>query len=97
LVYVTGTYAAMTPYPKGFFLTLYGWRSDWDIEGWKMKAQLAAHQMEWEGKQEVEDNEAPELMEAVPRLLGDVTAMLFLAERDLPWKVQVRPACSAWV
>jgi hypothetical protein len=61
LVYVTGTYLAMTPYLKAFFLTLYGWRSDRDMEGWKMKAQLAAHQMEREGEQEVEDNEAPVL------------------------------------
>jgi hypothetical protein len=97
LVYVMGTYAAMTPYLKGFFLTLYGWRSDRDIEGWKMKGQLAAHQMEREGGQEVEDNEAPELIEAVSRLNGDVTAMLFLAEGDLPRKVQVRHSCSARV
>ncbi len=50
--------------------------------------------MEREGEQEVEDSEAPELIEAVSRLLGDVTAMLFLAEGDLPRKVQVRPSCS---
>jgi hypothetical protein len=97
LVYVMGTYAAMTPYLRGFFLTLYGWRADRDIEGWKMKGQLAAHQMEREGKQGVEDNEALKLIEAVSRLLGDVTAMLFLAEGDLPRKVQVRPSCSARV
>jgi hypothetical protein len=97
LVDVTGTYAVMTPYLKGFFLTLYGWRADRDIEGWKMKGQLEAHQMKWEGEQEVEDNEAPELIEAVSRLLGDVTAMVFLAEGDLPRKVQVRPSCSARV
>jgi hypothetical protein len=60
-----------------------------------MRGQLAAHQMEWEG--EVEDNEAPELIEAVLRLLGDVMAMLFLAGGDLPRKAQVRPACSARV
>jgi hypothetical protein len=54
--------------------------------------------MEREGEQEVEDNEAPELIEAVSRLPGDVTAMmLFLAEGDLPWKVQVKPSCSARV
>jgi hypothetical protein len=41
--------------------------------------------------------EQPELIDAVPRLLGDVTAMLFLAEGDLPRKVQVRPASSARV
>jgi hypothetical protein len=97
LVYVRGTYAAMTPYLKGFFLTLYGWRADRDIEGWKMKGQLAAHQMEREGEQEVQDSEAPELIKAVSRLLDDVTAMLFLVEGDLPRKVQVRPSCSARV
>ena len=37
LVHMTGTYAAMTPYLKGFFLTLYGWQAGRDIEGWKMK------------------------------------------------------------
>jgi hypothetical protein len=67
------------------------------MEGWKMKVHLAAHQMEREGEQEVEDNEAPELIDAVPRWLGDVTAMLFLAEGGFSRKVQVRPACWARV
>jgi hypothetical protein len=91
LMYVTGTYSAITPYLKAFFLTLYGWRSDRNIEGWKMQGQLAAHQMEREGEQEVEDNEAPGLIEAVSRLLGDVTAMLFLAKGGLPHPPVVGP------
>jgi hypothetical protein len=49
-----------------------------------MKAQFAVHQMEQEGEQEVEDNKAPELIDVVPRLLDDVTAMLVLAEGDFP-------------
>jgi hypothetical protein len=60
-----------------------------------MKAQLAAHQMEPEGEQEVEDNKAPELIDAVPRLLDEVTALLVLAEGDHLLTVQVRPACLA--
>jgi hypothetical protein len=46
----------MTLYLKGFFLTLYGWRSDRDLEGWKIEAQLAAHPMECDGEHEEKDN-----------------------------------------
>ena len=35
LLYVARSYIHMTPYMKGFHLTLDGWRDDRDAEGWK--------------------------------------------------------------
>jgi hypothetical protein len=37
LVYITQTYLAMTPYLKGFHLTIEMWRGGRDAEGWKLK------------------------------------------------------------
>ena len=37
LVYITRTYPAMTPYLKGFHLTIEMWRGGRDAEGWKLK------------------------------------------------------------
>ena len=37
LVYVSIKYKNMTPYPKGFHLTIYSWRPYEDEEGWRLQ------------------------------------------------------------
>jgi hypothetical protein len=97
LMYVAMTYGAMVPYMKGLYLTLYGWRKDRDSEGWKLNAQLLAHQIENDGEEEVEESEAPEEVEPATRLLGDIEALMKLTEDDEPVKLPVRPSATARV
>ena len=51
LVYVSSTYRNMTPYLKGFHLTLYSLRPYRDEEGWRLRGE-ALKMAEVEGKWE---------------------------------------------
>jgi hypothetical protein len=97
LMYVAQTYPAMVPYMKGFYLTLYGWRSDRDSDGWKLNAQLLAHQLEQEGDEHLDESDAPELVEPATRLRDDVEALLFLMRDQHPVELPVRPTATARV
>ena len=74
LVYLQRTYPAITPYVKGFHLTIDGWRPDRDSFGWKIKdaAQSATHL------------EPPPFVTPVPRLRADISSLLRLFEGDEP-------------
>lgn len=80
LGYVSQTYHILATYMKGLHLTIDSWREGRDDEGWKVPG--------WESVGEEEG--APETVEAVPRLRGDVEAMLSLTEATLPPQRQVR-------
>lgn len=97
LMYICMTYKAMAPYMKGFYLTLYGWRSDRGEDGWKLTGQLLAHQLDKDREKEFENSDAPHFVEAVSRLWKDVEAMMRLTQGDVPRKIRVRPAASARV
>ena len=97
LMYVAQTYSAMVPYLKGFYLTLYGWRSDRGDDGWKLNAQLLAHQAEQEGEDHIDESEAPEMVEPATRLVDDLEALGVLMKDDVPVELPVRPTATARV
>jgi hypothetical protein len=69
LVYLQHTYPAITPYVKGFHLTIDGWRPDCDAEGWRLPKQP---------RRDMTENirEAPATVTPVPRFRGDIVALL---------------------
>lgn len=96
LVYVGRTYDWMVPYLKGIHATMESWRPDRDPDGWKIQ------NFEWEfeeedlGKRRHEPGyrpvykDGPEFVKAVPRLLSDLRALLYLTESLTPPRVVVR-------
>jgi len=79
LVYLQRTYPAITPYVKGFHLSIDGWRENRDAEGWKIPDKRVP----------VEVNlTPPSFVSSVPRLSLDVAALLRLfkaAEPPVRW------------
>lgn len=80
LGYVSQTYPIMATYLKGLHLTIDGWREGRDEEGWRL--------LGWENTGENEG--APEWVEAVPRLRGDIEALVELTCAPLPPMRQIR-------
>jgi hypothetical protein len=93
LLYVTRTYPAMVPYMKRFHLTIDGWHTGRDSEGWKY---LSREVREEEMKKGVYDDpatppEAPAKVKAKPRLMRcDVPALERLFAAAEPPKQLVR-------
>jgi hypothetical protein len=79
LVYLQRTYPSITPYVKGFHLTIDGWREDRNAEGWKIPNYQRSGG----------DNQSPPAtVSPVPRLSSDVKALLQLfdaAEPPVRW------------
>jgi hypothetical protein len=75
LVYLQRTYPAMTPYVKGFHLTIDGWRQDRNSEGWKVAGLKPGMQT---------CSLPPSRVTPVPRLKSDVEALLELFRSDEP-------------
>jgi hypothetical protein len=73
LIYVIRTYPAFTSYLKGIHLTLDSWRPGRDQEGWKILN--AIHHFKEAGPVFDEDTHAPEYVQGVPRLKGDLQAL----------------------
>jgi hypothetical protein len=109
LIYVSRTYKAMVPFLKGFHKTLDGWRGGRDEDGWKYYSNLR-HDIEddlapkWEGNENVGDKDdpyslsvAPVYVTPVPRLEGDVNAMMNLTETEAPPKVTRRRKQAATI
>jgi hypothetical protein len=75
LVYVQHTYPVITPYLKGFHLTIDSWRPDRDKEGWRLpKSQPRS------GPYPTPPSEVC----AVPRFRSDVLALLSLFSAEVP-------------
>jgi hypothetical protein len=71
LVYLQRTYPAITPYVKGFHLTIDGWWPDRDEEGWRVPASIRDDSGTPEGP-------PPDHVHPVPRFREDITALLEL-------------------
>lgn len=75
LVYVQRTYPSITPYLKGYHLTIDSWRLDRDAEGWRLsRSQPLVGPYP----------EAPEFVYPLPRFRDDVVALLSLFAADVP-------------
>ncbi len=78
LVYLQWTYPAITPYVKGFHLTIDAWRPGRDEEGWKV---TSAGPRIMEGG---EIEEPPVFVRAVPCLKTDILMLLTLLDAPEP-------------
>ena len=93
LIYVSRTYHMMKPYLKGLHLTVDSWRPARGADGWKLRnADIDLLRRNNEG---VEDRtvlpaEAPAWLKPVPRLAGDVDALLELCASSKPPRRRVR-------
>ena len=101
LNYVTRTYPEMTPYLKGFHLTIDGWRPDRDGEGWKKRKRrpnptvFSEEGLKAQGEYESElieadPAEAPKMVDPAPRLAGDLKALIELTSGSEPPMRRVR-------
>lgn len=77
LVYLQRTYPAITPYIKGYHLTIDGWRPDRDSEGWRCPQKVTlSGQSVWESP--------PAKVKPVPRFREDVLALIHLFSSEQP-------------
>ena len=104
LMHVTMTYDNLTPYLKGFYLTLNLWRGQRNKEGWKkgledwkdMAGWLFDNPERWEEVREgawsssKQSEDAPELTPVSTRFADDVNAFFSLFAGDEPVKLLVR-------
>ena len=96
LVYVARTYDFMVPYLKGIHATMESWRPDRDGEGWKVKNPAWDHDIEDRGRASkpagagLVYKDGPDKVWAVPRLDGDLEALIELTKSDTPPRVMVR-------
>jgi hypothetical protein len=93
LVYVAQAYPSLVLYLKGIHLTLDGWRSGRNEDGWKRShadmEQLMQHGDPEEAMKVIRE-EAPSLVIPVPRLEQDLRALLALTKPLVPPKRAVR-------
>lgn len=97
LNYVVQTYKPMTPYLNGLHMTIDGWRTNRDSEGWKLpKPRSWAFPADPETLLPPEDTpDAPSVVEAKPRLFDDVRALLSLCSSSSPPFRRMRPSRTA--
>ena len=91
LVYVSQTFEAMVPYLKGIHLTLDSWRDNRDREGWRQTNGEDRRLAIPEGQ----GARAPTLTKTVPRLRGDVAALVAFTEEAHPPQIPVRASKTA--
>jgi len=103
-MHVTMTYDNLTPYLKGFYLTLNLWRGQRNKEGWKkgledwrgMAGWFFDNPERWEEVREgtwsssKQSEDAPELTPVSTRFLDDVNAFFHFLAGDEPVKLLVR-------
>ena len=97
LNYVTQTYRPLIPYLNGIHLTLDGWRSGRDSEGWRLPISHLKREsdgLEPESRKEVNP---PTTVPAKPRLFEDVKALLTLCDSEKPPWRRARPRKAATV
>jgi len=75
LVYIQRTYPSITPYLKGYHLTIDSWRPDRDLEGWRLP-----RSQPMTGPYPA----TPECVHPVPRFRNDVLALLSLFDAEVP-------------
>lgn len=75
LVYIQRTYPSITPYLKGYHLTIDSWRPDRDLEGWRLP-----RSQPMTGPYPA----TPECVHPVPRFHNDVLALLSLFDAEVP-------------
>jgi hypothetical protein len=84
LQYVTQTYTGLTLFLIGFHMTIDSWRGGRNHDGWRMAQslwqQIKKEDEDW-SRAEVENEEAPTLVEAVPRFESNVRALQRLMKR----------------
>jgi hypothetical protein len=92
LLYVTRTFPAMVPYLKGFHLTIDGWRTNRDSEGWKYYSrEIRELQEKGEDIEMPESPEAPQKVKAKARLTeSDLPALARLFDSEVPPKRRIR-------
>jgi hypothetical protein len=87
LQYVTQTYTSLTSFLIGFHMTIDSWRPGRDDEGWRY-AQTLWEQMKKEdedwSREEVNPEEVPVTVEAVPRFKDDLKALGRLMSAEHP-------------
>jgi len=101
LVYVARTYSQLVPYLKGIHATMEAWRPDRDEDGWKIHDFAFDFDQE-EGEEErkrvppagtrrgLTHKDGPKKVRAVPRLNGDLEALLAMTESETPPRCVVR-------
>ena len=104
LNYVVRTYPPLKAYLTGLHLTIDGWRSNRDAEGWKVKPPAAKKRkldedtrLEWDEDLDAEKGlfchteiDAPAAVEAKPRLKSDMEALRYLMSSPTPIPRRVR-------
>ena len=85
LVHLSMSYPEMTPYLRGFYLTMNSWRKGRDKDGWKLSPRayrtflaLSKHHTMGDSEVEVftEDKNAPTFVEALPLMREHLTILL---------------------
>jgi hypothetical protein len=93
LQYVTQTYSSITSYMIGFHMTIDSWRPGRDSEGWRI-AQTLLQNMKKEdedwSRDEVAEEEVPDMVKAVPRFRDNVAVIWRLMAADKPPLKRVR-------
>ena len=82
LIYISRTYKSMTTFLKGLHLTIDGWRSDRDEEGWKTATDHIRRKEPGDCKNLSHDY--PKSVKAVPRLKNDVRALMEMTKAEKP-------------
>jgi hypothetical protein len=100
LQYVAQTYNTLTSYMIGFHMTIDSWRPGRDHEGWRMAKtlweQIKKEDEDW-SREEVEVEEVPILVKAVPRFKDDVACLSKLLSTENPPLKRVRSKHTAKV
>jgi hypothetical protein len=93
LNYVYQTYPPLTPFLKGFHLTIDGWREGRDEYGWGMSDRLIKDEL----LEEQDDPAAPKEVTPVPRFRSDIEVLKFLTQPEDPPRISVRPEPSSTI
>jgi len=91
LVYITWTYPSLVPFLRGIHLTLDSWRPGRDLEGWRSHVQVTAH-FDLPQPELSSSTSPPSHVRPVPRLHGDVAALLSFFTLPVPPRRVVRAA-----
>ena len=92
LIYVVRTYPPMKPYITGLHLTIDGWRETRDEDGWRLSSREVIEFFKNRSHQHTpqEQINAPNTVEAKPRLMEDMKALKLLMNEEKPLLRRVR-------
>ena len=89
LNHIQRVFPAMTPFLKGFHLTLDGWRPGRDEDMWKLRRPL--EELDWNHLL-LPSADPPEYVTPAPRLLDDLHALSVMFRGDYPTIRMLRPS-----